>query len=596
MSPGDHKARSRTERRFFAFALFFCFAAIVFPCAVRGWEIAQFDAQVLVHENSQATVTETIVANFGGEPRHGIYRDIPIDYVDRFGQNFKMRVRVQEVTDENGNSIPYKLEFPGRYERVRIGDPATIVSSIKTYRIVYLVSRGAIRFFPDHDECYWNLTGNEWAVPIRKATASIELPSGASNIRVVAFIGSYGSTEQTEEIQVLSNRVTLNPDRALAPYEGLTVAVAWAKGAVFPLPVGVRLKMWIEDNWLYGVPLVVLFFMLGLWYLKGRDPRLGKSLVVQYGPPEGLTPAEVGALVDQRVDLRDVTSTVIDLAVRGYMRIEPCVSSTDPSKISDYKFVSLKDWKGNTELKPHEKEMLKGIFEQPKTTKNLSALTHVFYEHLERIREGIYEAVIKARFLDSHPEELRGRYLWYALVVGVAVFFVTLFFSAQAQYVSLTPVVISSVMSAAIVALFAKVMPRRTIKGAYLAHQILGFEEFLRRTDRERIREMKDPSLFERCLPYALAFGVASKWIQAFDGLGVKPPVWYVGTWNQFSVPQFGHDLNGAVSSMGQSFAAQPRSSGGSSSSWGGSGFGGGGVGGGGFSGGGSGGGGGGAW
>src|SRR3990167_6077519 len=116
MSSRDKKARGRGERCFFDFALIFFFAGVMFPRSVAAWEIAQFDTQVLVHENSQATVTETIVADFGGELRHGIYRDIPIDYVDRFGQNFKMRLRVKEVTDENGNSIPYKLEFPGRYE------------------------------------------------------------------------------------------------------------------------------------------------------------------------------------------------------------------------------------------------------------------------------------------------------------------------------------------------------------------------------------------------------------------------------------------------------------------------------------------------
>lgn len=102
---------------------------------------------------------------------------------------------------------------------------------------------------------------------------------------------------------------------------------------------------------------------------------------------------------------------------------------------------------------------------------------------------------------------------------------------------------------------------------------------------------MNDPSLFERCLPYALAFGVAEQWARAFEGLYTQPPSWYVGNGDGFSVSQFGRDLNHASSSMGQSFTSQPRSTSGSASSWGGSGFGGGG-----FSGGGGGGGGGGSW
>ena len=44
--------------------------------------------------------------------------------------------------------------------------------------------------------------------------------------------------------------------------------------------------------------------------------------MVQYEPPEDLTPAEAGTLIDNAADMRDITATMVDLAVRGYIRIE----------------------------------------------------------------------------------------------------------------------------------------------------------------------------------------------------------------------------------------------------------------------------------
>ncbi len=119
--------------------------------------------------------------------------------------------------------------------------------------------------------------------------------------------------------------------------------------------------------------------------------------------------------------------------------------------------------------------------------------------------------------------------------------------------------------------------------------RIMGFLEFLKRTDRDKLQRMNDPSLFERFLPYALAFGVADQWAKLFQGLYTTAPAWYAGRWDNFSTRVLVRDLDHSMSSMGQSFSAVPRSSG-SSSSWGGSGGGGG------FSGGGGGGGGGGSW
>ena len=569
-----------------------CLCGVSWPSPAAAWEIARFETHVTIHDDATATVTETIVADFGGEARHGIYRDIPIHYTDRAGQHFTLRVRVLEVTDVRGEPWPYRLESSGRYRRIRIGKSDVTFTGLQHYRIVYAVQRGAVRFFPDHDECYWNLTGNEWAVPIRQVRAAIQLPGAASDLRAVAYVGGYGSRERPQHLEVHPDRIELEPPGVFGPYEGLTAAVAWGKGLVHPPSVWQVLGWWMDDNWVYGIPLLVLLGMIGLWEVRGRDPRPGRSQVVQYEPPKNLTPAEAGTLLDQRVNRRDVTATVIDLAVRGYLTIAP-QEKTWPSP-RDYLLVRRKPFRTDASLSQHERLLLDGFFGHAESTgydsRLVSELETHFVDDLAKIREAVYDRLVQQRYFDSNPDTVRTHYYLLAAAVGGGLW-MALWGSATWHQVPPLPLALASGLSALIVVAFSLVMPRRTLKGAEVTDQIVGFVEFLRRTDADRVRRMNDPSLFERCLPYALSFGVAGQWARAFEGLYTQPPSWYVGQWDTFSVRHLGQDLEHATASMGRSFSTQPRGSGGSSGSWGGGGFGGGG-----FSGGGGGGGRGGAW
>jgi uncharacterized membrane protein YgcG len=559
-----------------------------FPPATHAWEIASFETEVRVHEDATATVTETIVADFTGEERHGLFRDIPIHYLDRAGGHFLLRLRVREVTDALGRPWPWRLESSGRYRRIRIGDPDRTVTGEQTYRLVYTVERGAVRFFPDHDECYWNLTGNEWAVPLRRVRAAIELPAQSADVRAVAYVGGYGSTERLQTALELT-RVLLEPPRPFQPYEGLTAAVSWGKGAVRPPDAARVLGWWLEDNWVYGLPLLVLGVMLWLWRRLGRDPQPGAQ-VVQYEPPDRLTPAEVGTLLDQEVHLPDITSTVIDLAVRGYLRIEPIESALfGIARARDYKLVKLKAWEADGTLKPHEREILTGLFGAVKASVELSDLEQVFYERLPKIRQHLYAGLVRAGYFAGSPEQVRRTYFAAGIVLGPLLTFGLMALQRWQQHVMGAGPVIAGICSGLIVLAFSRAMPRRTLRGAQATGQVFGFREFLWRTDQDRLKRMgSDAQLFERMLPYALAFGVADHWARAFEGLYTRPPSWYAGRWERFSTRDFSQTLDRTTTSMNRAFASAPR---GSSSS-----FGGGGGGGGGFSGGGGGGGGGGAW
>src|SRR6185369_2871832 len=164
-------------------------------------------------------------------------------------------------------------------------------------------------------------TGDEWDVPVGEASAQILLPVGATGIRTIEFTGSYGSKERDAKTTVTGSTVNVAMLRPLGFHEGLTVVVGWDKGFVKEPSGADQVAQFLTSNWPLFVPLFVLGFMFWLWYTRGRDPRVG-PIAVQYAPPDGMTPAEAGALVDENTDMRDITATIVDLAVRGYIVIE----------------------------------------------------------------------------------------------------------------------------------------------------------------------------------------------------------------------------------------------------------------------------------
>ena len=560
-------------------------AAIVLAgCALvaapaHAWQITRFESAITVLRDGQLDVTETIDADFDG-PRHGLYRDLPIDYLDRIGQRLRLRVRVLDV-EVNDAPAHYRATRQGRMLRIRIGDANRYVDGRQIYVVRYRVGR-ALNDFPDHDELYWNVTGNEWAVPIATAAATVTLPDtiDLSSVRTAVYTGAYGSRASDARVTQYEHVLGFTTGGSLPPYDGLTIVVGWPPGMVRPPSVPQRVAWWLQDNWPYGLPMLAFVVMLWLWNRRGREFSGRQSIVVRYEPPDGLPPAEVGALIDDSVDLRDVTAIIIDLAVRGYLRIEP-EGRTLFGSPNDYRFERLKPFAADSTLRPYERSVLHGLFGDAQTTRSLSELENSFYEELPAISDDIFNALIRSGHLDSAPDTVRHHYLVAAGLVA-AVIIIPLHQSAPFT------AIFSGLAAAAIIAAFGHFMPRKTLKGRLALDDIRGFEEFLSRTDRDRLARLDPRELFERFLPHALALGVAAQWAAAFEGLYTQPPAWYGGSFDHgFSTRVFVSNLQHSTNAMARTFQSSPRTAASSGSS---------GFGGGGFSGGGFGGGGGGSW
>jgi uncharacterized membrane protein YgcG len=550
--------------------------------AQRSLSIERFVAAIVVDRDGGIDVTETITAKFTGS-WNGIYRTVPVDYHTPQGFNWTLRLELLGATTPDGQPLQVESERDRHYIKYKIWVPGA-EDATRTLVLRYRAANG-LRFFEDHDELYWNVTGDEWDVPIEAASALIRLPPGATGIRAISFNGAYGSTAQDATIVTEGTTIQVTMPHRLEFHEGLTAVVGWDKGLVVEPTATDRALGFLASNWPLGIPIVVLLGMFAIWRRVGRDPsRL--PIAVQYEPPDSLTPAEAGTLMDQSADMRDITATVVDLAVRGYLKIEERDEKMLLGLLNkrDYLFRRLPPPAGARALEPHESRVLEGIFENGGGEVKLSDLDNEFYQHLPGIKKSIFTRLVGRGFYRSSPASVKGRWLVGAVVLGGLILGAG---TATAARLNMTPLpfVVAAIASGLIIAGFGAIMPARTVQGARVLERVLGFEEFLRRVESDRYQRLvKTPEMFERFLPFAMAFGVERRWAKAFQDIYREPPTWYVGTTaGPFDLNGFSSRL-GDLSSRAQSaMTSSPRSSGGSGFSGGSSGGGSGGGGGGGF-------------
>ncbi|MFP4458818.1 MAG: DUF2207 domain-containing protein [Candidatus Zixiibacteriota bacterium] len=569
------------------------------PYLLFAFEIADYQVEMSLDEDETIYIKEKVEVDFGKEQWHGIERFIPYKY-KRDMHNYKLRIYIASIKDEAGKSLKYKTYKKDGNLVLRIGDADKYVSGTEYYYIDYQVRR-AINYFDDKAELYWNVTGNDWRIPIRKASATVRFPASvddADDIQAKCFTGGFGQAETDCDIEYLRNDEIRISTGRIMPGEGLTFAAQIPKYHMEPPSKGQRIAWFLQDNIdvIFGVliPIIVFIFMLMTWLKKGRDPLDVHSVMVRYEPPDELNPAQAGSLYDETVDMRDITSTIVDLAVRGYLRIEEVESDKFLFfKNKDYRIVQLKEY---DDLKGYEMTMLNALFRLGHTYNPTGDNTHLksvliselknkFYKDLTSIKSSIESSLVDAGCFDEAPQNVIKKYVLFGIIgFSLAIISVVILHSIA--------LMVGFLLSALIIIIFSKFMPAKTRKGATLARHILGFKEFVGRVEKDRIERMakEDPTVFDRLLPYAMALGVEDHWANAFSDLYRDPPNWYRGraTGSAFTTAILVNSLGGAMNSMGNSMSSAPR---GSSAGSGGSGFSGGG-----FSGGGFGGGGGGGW
>ena len=573
-----------------------------------GEAITDYQVRITVQADATMQVVEDITYDFGPNQRRGIIRDLVVR--EAFDGTNERVYAIDDISVRTGPDTPGDVQVSdeGGFRRVRIGDPDVVISGVHRYQIAYTV-RGGPRSFPDHDELFWDAVGNLWSVPIAAAAVTVDVPAEVT--QVLCFAGPQGSNVPCDRAGSAGASATFAHD-GLRAGEGLTVVVGMPAGTFVPPAEPILEELWTPAFGFRPTPvragLASLIAIAGvggfalLAWRHGRDRAFVGSAVdqalgsttgqeerrgfgrlqagtVEFVPPDGIRPGQVGTLVDERVNLVDVTATIVDLAVRGWLRI---VERPDSGLFSrpDYELHRVPTG-GTGRLLGYEQLILDSLFATGPVVV-LSELKYRWRPQLAKVQEAIYDDLVAQGWYRTSPE--RTRVGWRALgilllILGAAA---TLFL----MMIGWGLVGVAVFAAGVTLSVVANRMPARTAKGTAMLTRVLGFKRlFTEGLEDARARFAEQQGIFSEYLPFAVVFGMTDRWARAFEGLGADQlgtGGWYTGP-NAFTAVAIAHAVNGFdTATVGTLYASQPSSS--SSSGFGGGGFSGGGGGGGGGS------------
>jgi uncharacterized membrane protein len=596
----------RVLRSSFAAAAWVALLAVPATAQSGPEVIHDYTVHIQILADGDLQIRETIDYDFGTTSHHGIFRTIPTRFP--YDEANDRIYPLDDVTAQSDAPDDVEVSEEGGFTKIRVGDPDVEISGRHTYTLTYRVE-GALNGFPDHDELYWNAIGDEWQAAIEHARVTVTAPASIQRVR--CFQGYQGSTEPCARATSDGSEASFRPGRALSPFEGLTVVVAIPKGAV-PLPQPILDERWSAGRAFSANPgtvaasLTVLALLGGalfrLWSREGRDRRFLGSQIdqvmgtasgeeeavpigegdaeapVEFAPPEGVRPGQIGTLLDERANVIDVTATIVDLAGRGFLLIQEIPRHGLFSK-DDWSLIRLE--KAETELLAYEKKLIDGLFRDGNEVK-VSELKTTFAERLHAVERSLYEDAMREKWFRTRPDHVRTRWAGRGALLTVAGGVLTF---VLARWTHWGLVGIPVIAGGVTLALMARWMPARTAKGTAMLRRIRGFRRVIETAETHMSRWAEEENVFTRYLPYAIVFGLTKKWAKAFEDLGITPDTsgWYVGP-HPFTALAFADSIDGFAVTTGGTLASTPASSGSS------------GFGGGGFSGGGGGGGGGGSW
>lgn len=569
----------------------------IFPSpayADEGWVIDRFHSDIALQNSGEVRIVETIEVDFNTLNKHGIYRDIPYEYT-REGKTTYTEIKVQGIVQDKSRA-KYQVSRQNGYIRMKIGDADKTISGKHIYTLTY-TAKGVLRGFADHDELYWNVTGNYWPVPITKADATVTLDRPGLR-QIACYEGFVGSPTTCTGTQTSSQLAQFTSTRPLPASEGMTIAVGYEKG-LFPLLTVERPKSLWEQfiEWpslttllaVLGAGVVTVFYR---WHKYGRDYWFGQNIfgkkneqgvlkpigghetiTVEFTSPEKLRPAEIGVLMDERADTTDVVATIIDLATRGYITITEVPKKWLFGQV-DYELKKLT--KEQSGLVSYEKTLLRNLFKTGDQVK-LSDLKQTFYDELQEVKKELYQEVVSKKLFPSDPEKVRSNNIIIGLVLVIAGG-VLFGWSMSAEIVLLADIALGVVFSGILFFIMSGFMPRRTAYGRELYRRIKGYRLFISTAEKHRQKFFEKRNMFNEVLPYAIVFGLTAKFAKQMHDMGIQPSNtgWYYGA-HPFNTATFGSNMNDFSKSLSTAMASTPSSSGGFSGGSSGGGFGGGG-------------------
>ena len=509
------------------------------------------------------------------------------------------------VTSADGRIHQVQISMAGGKRQFRIGDPDREITGRETYRITYTL-RGALNGFAGHDELYWNAVGT-WPVRIEQASFAVRAPDAGMQ-RGHCYQGTLGSTEPCRTT-VTSDVVTYVATRSLEVAEQVTIVAGLRKGAVAaPSPILVARPRDVTRFFDLTPGMLAIFWgglaaavggVGALWWWVGRDRRYvslhylsretaeervplfgSKPIAVEFRPPDKLRPAQMGLLMDERADTLDITATIVDLAVRGYLRI----TERQGAGLLGTGWFAKEDWQldrlkpADSHLLEYERIVLRGIFDEGES-RTLSSLKNKFYEDLARAKKALYQDAVSKHWFNRSPQTVRTvtRLAGLAVIAGGLGLTVWLGHNWGHGLAGL-PLLAAGLL----LVVLPRAMPRRSAAGREALRRSIGFARYIETAEKHQQAFAERAVIFTEYLPYAVAFKAVDRWAKAFDDIDLQTATraWYAGG-SGFDPQHFSSSLGRFESTVSRTMSSTPGGSGGSGFSGGSSGGGGGGGGGG---------------
>ncbi|MDX1586214.1 MAG: DUF2207 domain-containing protein [Balneolaceae bacterium] len=562
-----------TERSCLSWAFVALFVFTSLTGQAQKERILDYHTRIEVEDDRSITVTETIKVHVEGFVfKRGITRYLP---TTRYLNDRLVNVHYDiKRVEKDGQKEPYHTESQGNGIVLYLGSRDVYLEpGDYTYTIQYHVN-DQIGFYDDYDEIYWNAVGTKNQVSTERATCEVVLPEGTEVIQQAAYVGSRGEKDQDFRVQQDGNVVRYTVTRALAPGEGFTVAVGFEKG-VMPEP-----GFWDRLGSLIILLLASIFLLpyyIYTWIKHGQDPPTPASYP-QWEPPDGLSAASINYVKNGYYQNKSFTASVIDLAIKGHLRIEEEEDKGWFTKKKTYKLIREKESSG--ELPSEERQLMSALF-------GIHDEVHI---------DGEYDSTVEGSH-KAHKSSLKAQhsgFIWkghnarllvvpaLVTIVAIVLAIITMTRSSYGASVNTTALIAFIPLAIASFGLYVWLIRKPTVKKLDLRARIKGFEMYLELAEKERLALLNPPDMtpshFEAMLPFAFALGVEHTWTEKFKSILDRmnyAPRWTNSTSMMYFSSHFGQDF-------GRSFAgaATPPSKSGSGS--GGGGFSGGGGGGGG--------------
>lgn len=559
------------------FILFLLLTVVPFWADAQDQEvILEYLSDIEVLVDGSLRVKETITVNsLQNEIQRGIFRSFPVIYRDNYNNRVHVGFEVEKVL-KDGEPEPYEVLTEGDFRVIRIGNPDVILEKGNyTYTIEYTTNR-QIGFFEDFDELYWNVIGESWAFPIRRATARIKLPPGAEIIQYAAYSGPSGSTGcDCEIIKEGDETLVVTLKGSLKAREALTVAVAWPKGIVEPPSTMDQRQQFFGDN--LGVLIALLGSILALayyffaWNKVGRDPKKG-GIYPQFETPKDLDAAATRYIYHMGFDQTAFTAAMIQLATRGIIKIveekrgrytlQLLKKEDEPLDQMEKSVINALFPSGNTVITLHQKEHKKigGALKAVQSYLNTNYKKGYFQLNQVWLVPGILISIATVIFTMMATFPLRFEEERVFLIMGTVItlllsgvisnLLIKLYELTQGEQVKILPLFGSLFSIALFLAvpfflyinfgvqfeygllalflilgitnyLFFYLMKASTVNGRLIMDEIEGFRMYLNAAEKPQIQQMNPPGLtpevFERFLPYAIALGVGEAWGKSFE-------------------------------------------------------------------------------